>query len=69
MKIGEKVKWFDQLNRITVTGFILRFTDNSERRAIVTHRGKFKDYFDIEIGCFALTNIDTNLDSVSKSNT
>ena len=53
MKVNDSVKWFDSSNRITVTGKIKEFT-NEGRRAIVTHSGKFKHYFDIEIGCFAL---------------
>lgn len=50
------VTYFDSKNKITVTATIKELKkENGKERAILTHKGKFKHYFDVNIGCFAIT--------------
>lgn len=57
LKIGSKVKYLNH-HKKTVVGTVTKlFQEEGRNRAIVTHSGKFKHYFDVNIGQFALTVI------------
>lgn len=55
---GTKVSYFNTTTRKTVTGEVIKLLiEDGRQRAIVKHTGIFKNYYNVNIGCFALTVI------------
>lgn len=59
MKKGTKITYFNIAKRQTVTGVIKEIIPGKigehAEQAVIKHTGQFQHYFDVTIGCYALT--------------
>ena len=58
LSVGDIVTYFEPNHRKTITGKVKKLLqEEGRRRAIVSHSGEFSHFFDVNIGCFALTKV------------